>query len=197
MKSHRDIFTPQYTERSGPGSTLAFSEPYRDFVSTFIAAMKIDTVHDLGCGDMTVSGNIDLHGAHYIGADVIEERIHRNELKHPDRLFVAADLRTQIPCADLVLCKDVIQHWSSDDIMDWLAMMVRAPFRFALITNCNYTSDDWRIPAVNSSIETGSWRPVDLTAKPFSIGDKVFSWGDPNKDVVLLVGTRYSRPPAH
>ena len=193
MKTHRDIFTPQYTEKSGPGSTLEFSEPYRHFVANFVRAMKVETVTDLGCGDMTVSGNIDFGNAMYIGFDVIEERVRRNEARYPypKYTFGCADLREHVPIADLVLCKDVIQHWSNSDLFDWLAMMCRAPFKYALITNCNYS--DKKQPAVNSDIETGSWRPVDLTAPPFLIGDKVFSWGTPRKDVVLLVGTRATR----
>jgi hypothetical protein len=190
VKSHQAIFTPQYTERSGPGSTVAFSEPYRSFVANFARTMGVETVVDLGCGDMNVSGHIDFGDAYYIGFDVIEERIRRNEARFdaPKYIFGCADLREHRPIADLVLVKDVIQHWSNADIVEWLAMLIRCPFRYALITNCNYT--DGRVPPVNSDIPTGSWRPVDLTMPPFSIGDCVLRWGDPAKDTVLVCGTR-------
>lgn len=202
-KRHEAIFTPQYIERSGPGSTLEFSRPYRDFVDRFIQNHGIASILDLGCGDGVVGMNIPLSGAEYIGVDVIKDRIERNREKYcsGDRyersaairpyphMFAHGDLRTFPLDFDLVLCKDVLQHWSTHDVCVFLDRLRanRDRFRFALITNCNYG------PTVNTEIETGGWRALDLTKPPFSIGEVVYSWGNDEttagyKNVVLIKG---------
>jgi len=182
-KTHEEIFAPQYIDSSGPGSTLEFTKPYRLFVGKFILAHEVMSVYDLGCGDAVVGTGIPLYGASYLGVDVIPERIERNRQQYAMGLhkFEAADLRHCYPSADLVLVKDVIQHWSNDEIVKWLAHLRACPFKYALITNCSYGE-------VNGDIKTGGWRAIDLTKPPFSVGEIVFSWGEPNKDVVLIKG---------
>lgn len=189
--SHKEIFTPQYVDKSGPGSTEEFSAPYRVFLEHFIEEHEIRSITDLGCGDMEIMSRVDMGRASYVGIDVIEERIRRNRIKFPHLRFHVGDLREFEPASDLVLCKDVIQHWATGEILVWLGKLVTCPFRYALITNCNYTPDPpW--PAVNADIDTGGWRPIDLTAKPFSLGRVVFAWGSPRKNVVLVEGARYA-----
>jgi hypothetical protein len=177
---HQDIFTPQYTERSGPGSTVEYTAPYREFISSFIAKNRgsINTVLDLGCGDAIVASNIDWHGAEYLGVDCIEARVRTNRGSYPHLRFECCDLRLVRAGADLVIVKDVLQHWSNADVLDWLRDLSRDRPKFALITNCNYGD------TVNSDIATGSWRALDLTIAPFACGEVVFSWRD--KDVVML-----------
>lgn len=181
--AHEQAFTPQYVERSGLGSTLEFTGPYRDFLSRFVAERGVVSVLDLGCGDMTVMKNTDLHGARYRGVDVVKERLARNRAICPGWDFEHRDVHAWTPdAADLVLVKDVLQHWSTADVKGWLARLGGARFRFALLTNCNYG------PTTNTDIETGGWRSLDLTAPPFGVGEKVFTWtiGEITKDVVLV-----------
>lgn len=190
MTTHADIFTPQYIECSGPGSTLEFSAPYRRFLEDFLSSMPIDnrsggieSVLDLGCGDMTVMSAVDLQGASYMGVDVIEGRVKQNRDRFQRFLFTCQDIQTWThPQADLIVCKDVIQHWSNDEIIQWLRHLQKQAFGYALITNCNYG------PNVNMDIATGGWRSIDLTKPPFSIGKVVFQWN--SKDVVLIIGSQ-------
>jgi hypothetical protein len=176
---HEGVFTPQYLTKSGPGSTLEFSAPYRKFLATFIKEHKIHSIVDLGCGDMEIMRAVDIGNAAYLGVDVIAERIARNKVKCPYFAFEQHDIHTWTPPpTELVLCKDVIQHWSTENIQAWLDLMKKAQFRYALITNCNYG------PTVNTNIATGGWRAIDLTKPPFSMGKVVFQWND--KDVVMF-----------
>lgn len=184
-RDHRSIFAPQYTEKSGPGSTPEYSVPYREFLTRFIQENNIRSVLDLGCGDFEVMGLVDRSGFRYLGVDVIPERIDRNRAKCPDAQFECADIRRfEIPEADLVVCKDVIQHWGTRSVVNWLDRLAEQSghFRYALVTNCNYGS------TVNQDIPDGGWRALDLTAPPFSVGDVVFRWD--TKDVVLIRGSR-------
>jgi hypothetical protein len=122
----------------------------------------------------------------YQGIDVIEERVWRNrelyalDIRSP--YFDCGDIRrTTLEGYDLVVCKDVIQHWATQEILDWLKHLQAQRFKWALITNCNYG------PTVNQDIVTGGWRAIDLLAPPYSIGERVFYWG--TKDVVLIEGS--------
>lgn len=182
---HRLIFTPQYIEKSGPGSTVAFSEPYRWFVERFLREHpEIKTVIDLGCGDAVVASHINWQGRSYVGLDIIEDRIRLNRERYPSLSFACADIRYERPDCDLVIVKDVIQHWSNLEVQEWLWHFQRSPFRWALVTNCTYGA------SVNVDTASGDWRALDLTKAPFSVGERVFSWGIPNKDVVLLKGSK-------
>lgn len=183
--THEQIMSRWYTEKSGPGSTLEFSKPYRTFIEQFIFKHQIQSVCDLGCGDGVIASAIQWQGADYFGVDCIAERVERNKKLYPLLQFAHFDLRGVEPAEDLVLMKDVIQHWKTSEIVEWLEHFTRwCPFKYALITNCNYGE------TVNLDIETGGWRAIDLTKPPFSVGKVVFSWGIPNKDVVLIEGPR-------
>lgn len=184
-KTHTEIFRPQYAERSGSGSTLAYTAPYRAFLERFIKEHDVRRILDFGCGDMEVMGNIDLTSIEYFGIDCIPERVARNMERFPPDAFPhmrfhCDDVR-HYPgwvegWADLLVMKDVLQHWSNADITQF---MERADFRRALFTNCNYRDD-----TVNTDIATGGWRSLDLTKPPFELGRVVFQWE--TKDVVLV-----------
>lgn len=197
-KLHENAFTPQYADRSGPGSTLTFARPYIDFLRDFIIDHEIKSLIDLGCGDMTIMSALmatlvpgRITEATFV--DCIARRVELNKAAHPTLDFAHGDLRHAPLDADLIICKDVLQHWSTASIKDWLdsrLLAERDRFRFALITNCNYGE------TVNGDIITGGWRALDLIKSPFNVGalnpaDVVFSWGDPTggfKDVVLIKG---------
>jgi hypothetical protein len=180
VAEHAEIFTPQYAERSGAGSTLEFSAPYRAFVERFLAEHRdVCTVRDLGCGDGVVASGIAWGNVAYVGVDCIEGRVRRNRALYPRLSFECGDLRRSA-AADLILVKDVIQHWATSEIQDWLRSF--SGFRYALVTNCCYGD------TINVDTWTGGWRAIDLTRPPFGRGEVVLSWGSPNKDVVLLRG---------
>jgi len=194
MNDHSAIFTPQYAEFSGEGSTEEYSAPYRQFLIDFIEREQIKFIFDLGCGDMEVMGRVMEHfesqllRAFYLGVDCIQKRIELNQQRFPWLQFSCGDLRDHVDLdpydpsePDLILCKDVIQHWATSEIQEWLRRLLDCRPKFALITNCNYGDN------VNADIETGGWRPIDLLKPPFSLpGEVVFRWN--TKDVVLLRG---------
>jgi SAM-dependent methyltransferase len=193
--SHAEIFAPQYTSSSGPGSALSVTVPYRDFLARFIREHDVRSIVDLGCGDLEIMSHVDLGDASYLGIDVIAERIERNRKKlgeHPRFSFSVGDARTlpmsSIAGFDLLIIKDVLQHWTNAEVAAWLArwhFAVQRP-HYALVTNCNYG------PTVNRDVAAGGWRAIDLTKAPFGVGKVVLRWALPRgphvdyKDVVLL-----------
>ena len=198
MTDHAAIFSRLYTASSGAGSSKEFTAPYREYLVGFMNSFRIRSVVDLGCGDMTVMSAVmgDLeHWARYFGVDIIDYRIQENRRLYPWGKFEQGDARTyEVPECDLLICKDVLQHWTNVEVNRFLARLPAMPFKYALLTNCNYGP----LADRNVDIEAGGWRPLDLRAAPFFINDHrahmlVLTWGDQHagyKDTILVKGGR-------
>ena len=121
---------------------------------------------DVGCGDWQLGQLMDWTGIDYTGLDV-SAVVLKNTRRFASRTvrFIEGDARTvALPKADLLLVKDVFQHWSNADIAGFLPKL--AAFRFALITN---GSDPAGTAPANRDVLAGLHRLVDLSAPPFSV----------------------------
>jgi len=157
---------------SGTGSLVSFAKPYMDFLQEFITNNEIKSVVDAGCGDWTFSQFMDWSGVDYTGFDVVKPVIERNKRKFETAStkfihsnFIAEDL----PSADLLVCKDVLQHCTVEDILTFIEQVKK--FKHCLITN------DIQPGNINIPIQRGLWRPIDLTKPPFNLkGAKIFTY---------------------
>ena len=151
---------------SGMGSTLQHATPYVQILEFFIKTHNIDTIVDVGCGDWTLSRHIDFGNAHYSGYDTVAGLIQKNKEKFSsDKItFHHADvIDFDLPKADLLICKDVLQHLSNEDVVIFLKQLPK--FKYCLITN---DVDSRTLTSQNSQI-SGDYRNIDLTAPPFNI----------------------------
>jgi len=159
---------------SGWGSLEATTGPYRQYVESFLTERNIATVVEIGCGDWQIGRAMDWHGADYLGIDV-SQVVLQNTRKYAGAhvRFMEGDARTiELPPADLLLAKDVLQHWSNADVLAFLPKLAR--YRFALITN-GHNPDLPRRP--NMDIRVGDYREMDLALPPFNVrGALVFSY---------------------
>lgn len=155
---------------SGWGSGEAASRPYRDFLTAFLAERGIKSVVEVGCGDWQIGRLIDWSGIDYVGFDVSSVIVRSlDAFVRPNVRFVLGDARAvELPRADLLLVKDVFQHWSNADILGFLPQLPR--FTFALITNG--TSLDPEAP-LNQDINAGDYRAIDLSRPPFLVHGSV------------------------
>lgn len=166
--------SPKGIGSSGAGSTKESTIIYRQFLQEFINKNNIKSVVDLGCGDWEFSQLIDWSGVNYTGYDVVPLVIENNikQFKKENINFYHADiLKTKFPPADLLICKDVLQHLSNDDIKTFLDCIDN--YKYCLITNdINPLSS-----TTNFDIKSGEYRPIDLTNPPFTIiGAKVLTF---------------------
>lgn len=199
MVDAEDIYSRIYADDewhggSGPGSTADASAEYRRIVARLLVSPEIRTVVDVGCGDWQVGSLIDWSAVEYTGFDVVPAVIQANQERFAtDRIsFQVADARSaQLPTADLLLIKDVLQHWPSADVAHFLATTVPR-YRYALITN-DIASQHFT-GTLNQDIAMGEWRCLELTTPPFDLAVK-HQWqfdingGEWTKQV-LLVGNR-------
>jgi SAM-dependent methyltransferase len=160
---------------SGTGSTMEATKLYRVFLQDFLAANRIRSVVDAGCGDWQFSQAIDWTGIDYLGVDIVQSVIAANQRRFgaPNRRFAVADIvRDELPPADLLIVKDVLQHLPHADITRFLAQLPR--YRHVLIVNdVNPAS----LTAEPEDIAAGGYRPIDLTRPPHALpGTKMMSW---------------------
>jgi len=163
---------------SGPGSQPDVLGGYMCFLQEFVRRPGIHTVVDVGCGDWSFSQFIDWSGIEYFGIDVVPDVVQdlNREFGASNVHFVCMDaLEGELPGADLCIAKDVLQHWSNENVSRFLARLSR--FRYVILTNdimcfsCFMPRGAGQgvefIP--NSDIEDGAYRPLRLTSEPFCV----------------------------
>lgn len=184
-QTNEEVFTSVYTNAvwdrneeglgtSGPGSTLKTAQPYMEFLQKFLASNNIQSVADIGCGDWTFSKHVHWGDIQYTGYDVVKDVIEKNKIKFakPTITFIHGDaVHLNLPSADLLLCKDVLQHLPLEDIQLFLTQLPK--FKHCLITN----DVDYTLSSTNQQVQRGGYRTLDLTKPPFNLrGTKVLTY---------------------
>lgn len=152
---------------SGVGSAPDATEAYRAILGEILPAADIRSVVDVGCGDWQLGSLVDWSPVDYLGLDVVPAVVERNkaEFGRPGVRFELGDARRVAPpVADLLLAKDVLQHWPNADAAAFLDANLRR-YRYCLITN-DMASKHWD-GDVNQDVFLGEWRTVDLEREPF------------------------------
>lgn len=152
---------------SGLGSTLENAAPYMQCLEKFIKENNIKSVVDLGCGDWTFSKHLDWSRVQYTGIDVVQYLIERNQELHsaPNIRFIhSGGAGFQLPEADLLICKDVLQHLSNKDVKKIIKQFGK--YKHCLITNDLNCTNEFKM---NEDIDSGGLRPLDLTLPPFNL----------------------------
>jgi len=160
---------------SGSGSSVPLAQPYMLFLQDFMNANGIKSVVDAGCGDWTFSQHMNWGDILYAGYDVVKSVIDRNHscFGSPNVKFVHANAAEfDLPPADLLLSKDVLQHCADEDIHRLLAQIKK--FKHCLITN---DVDEATMSSSNVAIKRGGWHTLDLTKPPFNVvGTKILTY---------------------
>lgn len=176
---------------SGSGSNPRNAKLYLEYLRDFLKSNQIKSVVDLGCGDWQLSQLIDWKGINYVGIDVVDSVIKKNTQKFSDKniVFIKADgIDYPLPKADLLICKDVLQHLPFHDVLSIITQFSK--FKYCLIIN---DVDPQTLTCVNKDIPRGHYRLLDLTQPPFSVkGKKVLSYVSANETKqVLLIENKY------
>ncbi len=148
--------------RSGVGSTLAFTKRLRAELPGFLERHDVQSLIDVPCGDFNWMRHVDLSGINYLGLDVVPELIERNTHRFGSGRveFRTLDLLNEVPPrADLVLCRDVLIHFSQSDVARALRN-IRASGSTWLLTT---TYREGR----NRNEPTGGFFRINLEAAPF------------------------------
>jgi hypothetical protein len=158
----------EYTGGSGLGSTLNYNQDtYVPFLKKFIRDNNIKNVVDFGCGDFIcgkiIYDNLDIL---YTGYDTYKKLIDYNSKSHslPKYSFIHLDFcnnKENIINGELCILKDVMQHWSLDNIYTFLDYLVETKkFKYILICNCCFQRQD------DPDIVNGDFRPLSCDYLP-------------------------------
>ncbi len=171
MATHAQTFDSIYQRGlwgggSGAGSSEATSRDYRTFLKVFLTVNRIKSVLDLGCGDWEIARHMDWTGIDYTGVDVSKVVLEKTrEFEKPGVRFLCANAVTDdLPSADLLIAKDVFQHWPNGDILAFLPRLKN--YRAALITNGFHPN---ALARRNQDIAVGDYRAVELSKPPFNL----------------------------
>ena len=163
------VFTDIYDRNlwhhgSGTGSLPQTTGPYRDMLARFLRDNAISSVVDFGCGDWQLSSLMDWTGIDYLGLDVVPGVVAANRARFaaPGIRFEPIRALEDLPPADLLLCKDVLQHLPLGEIEACLGVFATR-YRCALITN-DVLPDTW----LNVAVPHGACRPIRIDLPPFA-----------------------------
>lgn len=172
---------------SGPGSKPENTVEYRELLQRFMDEREIKSVIDIGCGDWQFSKLIDWKDVNYTGIDCVKSVVEKNQKDYtkPNVKFLQLDiLKDKLELkADMIILKDVLQHWPNADISRTLGTLIHHA-KYILITNSVDKSTDGTTP----DIALGGFRPLSRTKRPLSIlsPERVLSYRD--KEVILIRG---------
>lgn len=190
QKRFKEIYDKNFWGHgSGSGSLPENTAEYREFLENFIKEYKIKSILDAGCGDWQFSKLMDWSGTNYTGIDIVESVIEKNKKNYESKnikFFKGSILDKNLPKADLIIVKDVLQHISNKNILKFLKKI--NGYKYALITN-DFCRD-------NKDCADGSFRPLNLAAEPFNLNGKAVlfyreSDGAKNQKEIFLVKNNY------
>jgi hypothetical protein len=147
---------------SGYAATLAETAVLREAIPRIVASEDVKSVLDIPCGDFHWMQTVALD-ADYTGADVVPEIVAENQVRYGSdrRRFVVLDVtRDSLPTVDLIHCRDLLIHLSTNDCWAALANFVASGSRLLLTTH-------FADRETNPEIVSGDFRPVNLCRAPF------------------------------
>lgn len=157
---------------SGVGSLPEATIHYREFLEKFLKENNIKSVVDFGCGDWQFSKLIDWSGIEYTGYDVVQSVIENNKANYQKENIRFKIFEDTIKSADLILCKDVLQHLPVFLVQKYLKMFVEKGTR-VIVTN-----DISGCP--NQDIKLGSFSTIDPRLPPYNYdAELLFTYTNP------------------
>lgn len=159
---------------SGEGShKKEIVEPYIHAVKKFLQSFKTPiSICDLGCGDFNIGCQLLEDSSSYTAVDIVPELILYNKKKYKTEhlKFLALDMaKDEIPKADCVIIRQVLQHLSNHEIIETLKKV--GQYRYLILTehlpNGSFEPNKDIISGQGIRIKKNSG--VNLLAAPFNM----------------------------
>jgi SAM-dependent methyltransferase len=159
---------------SGEGTHNPGTFMYIQQIADFINSHQVKTVLDIGCGDFRIMSDIlEKVDVDYIGCDVVPELIEHHQGKYANEKtkFIQLNAITdELPDADLVTIRQVLQHLSNEQITKILNKLSK--FRYVIISE-HILLGDFVIPNLDKipgpHIRTRVFSSVIIDAPPFNV----------------------------
>jgi SAM-dependent methyltransferase len=129
---------------SGDGTYSPNVPQYINKVEEIIKTHNIKSILDIGCGDFRVMSQIvDKVDVMYTGGDVVKGLVDRNQQQFGNaktRFLQLNAIDDELPQADLVTIRQVLQHLSNEQILKIIPKLSK--FKYVLITEHVLIGDD-------------------------------------------------------
>jgi len=163
---------------SGDGSTLNCSLEYLKFIEKFIVDNRIKKILDIGCGDFNLMRHLNLSYIEYVGIDMIKDLIDINNKKYGNHNINFFNVKIHefdyADKYDLILCKDVLQHWSNQSVINFHRSLKN--YNYCILVN-DYINHDYTNKNYNVNILDSEYTVVDLMEDSYNFrGDYIFEW---------------------
>ena len=149
---------------SGSGSNTEQTQVIRDEIPNLLKRLGIKTMLDAPCGDFNWMQYCALpEGMRYIGVEIVSALVAQNRQRHAaaNRVFEEADIITSdLPRAELILCRDCLVHLSHRQCVAALRNFRRSGATYLLCTTFTGRTG-------NYDLDANFWRPLNLQAAPF------------------------------
>jgi hypothetical protein len=220
----QQVFTKVYEEKAwgksdDPSQSFYSGNGSHDMiiVNTYVNAMRAflstfdnkPSVVDLGCGDLFVGSLIRSLCAQYIAGDIVQPLISFNRSKYEslDVDFRVLDLtKDELPSADIVFIRQVLQHLSNKQILNALPQ-ISSKFKYLVLTEHLPSTDDFvpnldKPAGANTRLDASSG--VILTRRPFDLRPvsesrlcEVFGYGGRIRTTLYEMPRRTNQPHPH
>lgn len=155
------VHSEHQESRSGIGSSAAATAGLLNRITAALKHLGAGSLVDVGCGDWNwmKRGTIDFA---YTGIDVVPEIIRENQqyVQKSVSFALCNAIDGPIPTADAALCREVLFHLSFADARA-VVKNIKSSARYLIATT------DLDI-AINSDIQTGDFRRINLLRRPFA-----------------------------
>jgi len=153
---------------SGGGSNLERCRPLISWLKGYISDNSITSMVDIGCGDLQwIPTLIEETGIKYTGIDCVPRLIESHRRKHTTMTFLHWDLTQSVdvlPSADMYFIKDVLQHWPTRTITEFVKKLKAVVPPGAHILAC----DDHAVGREKRDITMGDWQPLHESTPPLN-----------------------------
>jgi|SRR2546426_5041277 len=150
---------------SGGGSTIKRTIKIRQQLPGFLHSYNIKSICDAGCGDFNWMQHLKCTPINYIGVDIVNDIISRNNAQYgnANTRFLDLDIIHDIvPTVDLILCRQCLFHLSNTDIGSAIRNFIISRSTYLLVTHHPHVS-------ANTDIVTGMCRTINLQKPPFNL----------------------------
>ena len=177
---------------SGSGSTLEITREYRAYIEAFIKKHAVKSVIDAGSGDWSFSAAIDWGDASYLGIDIASDIVEAVRKNHETSKikFQVGDITEDLPAADLLISKDVLQHLSNQLIHKFIKNnLTKNKYKWVILTHGRSSE--------NHDIFDGGYRGIDLSAPPFEVEgliDLPIKFGPETEKITSLLDLTQPQP---
>jgi hypothetical protein len=180
---------------SGNGSSLEITRACRTIIIRVIKDYQLRSMLDIACGDMTWMPEVldelrrEKYKLDFIGCEIVTDLVKKHKKKfaqYKDMRFEQADMvKGVVEKADLVFCRDAIQHLTIPEGLRALNNISGSGAKFLLATTYPRQSEEMNMKEIG---KTGYCMSRNLMGDPFNLPDPIAMYSENNPNYHKYLG---------